>query len=175
LLAILIVVGIIKLLAFGASVHNGIVHNNPNMAVGFSILGGYLVFHFLGIISAARERTCGLKMFSVTQTILVVVSLAGMTYFIWTHAALFSQFRKNLGNDQPSLLKEYNGQDVLLTTQQKPQVIDLTKQTIPLNEDEKKDQHIQIAIAPKKSMPLLVRPAFHHFRYCCTRDQSRFG
>jgi len=122
LIATLVFVGLLKLLILVASIHHSIKSPSTEMTIIVAVSGFYFAVQLSGLISAIRERTCGLKFFSVVQTALVVLSLVGFAFFLWN----FSHMLRTQNNDmdgKPLTLSEYNGQDVLGETTTKTNTV----------------------------------------------------
>jgi len=121
LIAILAFVAIFKLLGFGASIHHAVSSPAPYVFAGLAVSGFFLGVHLLGLIAAVRERTCGLKVFSLVQTILVFVCLVGFAFFLWNNAeALLHRNKTSGGEGEPITLNPYEeGQDIFNDDKQK--------------------------------------------------------
>jgi len=116
LIIILVLVGIFKLLSFGASVYGAIAHNNTYSMFTVSITAFYLAVNLFGFISACKERPCGLKVFSVVQTFFVVISILGISFSLFGSTPLIPEKTGSvtMENSQGVIpLTKYDGENVL--------------------------------------------------------------
>jgi len=86
LVSLLTFSGVVRLLGFGFIIYSLIYFSIFSVSV-FALLSLsflYVVFPFFGVVSALKERFCGLKLFSIFQTIFVLLSVLSLVYFVVT-------------------------------------------------------------------------------------------
>jgi hypothetical protein len=115
LVSVLVFGGIIKFLQFGVVIHHLITAYTSQLLVGALILSLYVAIHLFGLVSAVKERPCGLKAFSVQQSIFVVFHVVGLLYLLWGQIALHHSSPEALDTNQPMSLTPFQqGEDVLV-------------------------------------------------------------